>query len=228
MRKLIVAVKSCHRDRDRGSHDAIRSTWGAELRKFGVETRFFMGVNDRPSSPLQRDEVEVQCADSYAELPFKTREICRWASGKMLDQIFLTDNDTLVIPNRLVALAAGADYAGRFHWPHNVTKSHTATSKKEQGSLTETQPRCYGYASGAGYYLSRKAAAIVAYEFPNSWAEDLWVGQVMGPLAATGEIWVEEITTDYFIHPIVHLDRFESNINPGTAMHQAFVRYNGK
>lgn len=220
MPKLIVCVKSCHRDRDRGCHDAVRSTWGAELRKLGIETRFFLGTSERPSTKLVSDEVELNCTDTYIELPFKTREIARWASGKMVDHFLLTDNDTLIISSRLAKVPLkGIDYTGTFSWPHNQTKSYNLEGK---AAKTETISRCYGYASGAAYILSRKACAIIGYEFPNSWAEDVWVGQVLGPLAAEGKVWVEELNSRFFAHPIMNLDE---EGDPLKAMKYAEARY---
>lgn len=181
MRKLIIAVKSCHQDRDRGFHDVIRKTWGATAKAAGIEVRFFMGANERPSSQLLNDEVELRCADTYADLPFKTREICRWARGKVTDHIFLCDTDTYIfIPYLLAFEYEKFDYMGEMPYRIGTTFLYESDAP---GGHREVRPDCNTWASGGvGYFLSKRASNEIAESFPDSWAEDLWVGQIIMPL----------------------------------------------
>lgn len=185
MSKLIIAVKSCERDKLRGDHDLIRSTWGKDARALGVDVKFFVGSS---FSKYESDEVHLKCEDDYNSLPFKTREICKWASGKLIDHVFLCDTDTFLIPRLMPK--TGYDYAGKITKPIGKPFAYTHVTREGQ---QEIHPRCFPWASGGyGYFLSRRAATAVAYEYPTSVCEDLWVGQVVGKLAAEGELTIQD------------------------------------
>jgi hypothetical protein len=195
--KLLICIKSCQRDLERGDHNVIRSTWGKDAKTLGIDVKFFVGSN---CSKYESDEVHLKCDDSYDALPYKTREICKWASGKLIDYIFLCDTDTFVIPKLL--LESGfetADFAGRFNG--NISKPFRYEAVDRNG-VAEVHERCYPWASGGlGYFLSKKAFTEIAFEHPTSWAEDLWVGDVLGKLAATGEVSILDISErNYSFH----------------------------
>ena len=113
MAQLIVAVKSCQRDKDAGFHDAIRETWGRDLKAKGVQVMFFIGLPPGVASMghpqgynqvLQRDEFIVNAADDYNSLPFKTRGICQWATAKVFTHLFLCDCDTIINRRRMARM----------------------------------------------------------------------------------------------------------------------------
>jgi hypothetical protein len=186
--KLLIAVKSCQRDLKLGFHNVIRGTWGKDAKALGIDVRFFVGAE---ATPYQSDEVHVKVADEYNALPYKTREICRWANGKMLDYVFLCDTDTFIRLDTMLAWYEKIklnkyDYAGKISQPANKPFRYEHTGREGQKEYHE---RCYPWASGGfGYFLSRKAVQEVAFEHPMSQCEDLWVGQVIGKLAAQGEM----------------------------------------
>jgi hypothetical protein len=76
----------------------------------------------------------------YRSLPQRTRAFCQWAIARDdWDYLFKCDDDTYVAMSRLIRYPLTADYIGA-EWKPGV-----------------------GYASGgAGYFLSRKAAEVVA------------------------------------------------------------------
>lgn len=78
--------------------------------------------------------------NDYPSLPQRTRAFCQWALGQDdWDYLFKCDDDTYVSMSRLIQYPLTADYIGS-EWSPGV-----------------------GYASGgAGYFLSRRAAQIVA------------------------------------------------------------------
>src|SRR5216683_653359 len=185
---LTVLVKSCKRDRELGFHDAIRETWGAQLKVLGVDTYFFLA--DPAGIRGQKDEINFLdgCPDDYMGLPHKTQRICNWASRKRLPLIFLCDNDTLISPEKLInclVINGGQyDYAGYF-----------CQGASEIGKTFDYQDHLCVYlgcstwcSGGVGYFLSWKAASYVGATPPTVWAEDMYVGQVMGPLIRKGEI----------------------------------------
>jgi hypothetical protein len=177
--KLQVCVKSCADHLDRGFHWKIRETWGQSL-----DVKFFIGDTMRKHEP---DEVILACPDDYHSLPLKTREICKWATGKMIDYLFICDTDTYVIPSKLLTCGFEKyDYAGKIDRELGVPFAYQAIDRDGQSTF---YPRCFAWASGGyGYFLSRKAFTIIADKTPAGWPEDLIVGQFLGPLYATGEI----------------------------------------
>jgi hypothetical protein len=178
----LIAVKSCQRDLRRGDHWVIRETWGRDAVRRG-ELRFFVG-GDIPADAFEPDEQRLDCPDDYDSLPHKTRAICDYFLGSEKKTLFLCDTDTFLIPERLVATEhTRYDYSGRFGTIHPI--GTTFEYNDGRGIVAN----CHPYASGGiGYFLSRRAAFLVAEAEPSHWAEDLWVGQVLGPHIQTGEI----------------------------------------
>lgn len=194
MSQLLVAVKSCWKDREAGYHDLIRGTWGQDLRRKGILLRFFLGhegqnigVHPRSGSGiLKSDEAMVDSPDNYESLPHKTRGICRWAVNKYVGHLFLCDTDTYVSAEKLYRiLYRRYDYAGKISRPLGETFVYNDLDRN--GQMTAI-PECYPWASGGyGYFLSRAAFELVAENYPTGWAEDLWVGQVLGPGMKNGD-----------------------------------------
>lgn len=183
--KIMVCVKSCLRDFESGIHDVVRGTWGNKLRDFGISTKFFVGkpTDVRRAYKLQSDEIMVDVPDDYMGLAYKGRAICRWARGKVLDYIFICDLDTFIYAKRFVAYKLVDDYAGKLWKPNSPYNALTPNGEPE------IHNPCYPYASGGfGYFLSQKAYDEVADAFVMSWAEDLSVGQVLGPFVDGKEL----------------------------------------
>lgn len=180
--RLLVAVKSCEFDRQRGAHQAVRETWGSLLPE-NATLRFFIGIDplrflDAPMT-CEEDEIYLACPDDYQSLPYKTKAICEWVGKQDFDYVYLCDTDTFVVPKLLLEAGfEGYDYAGKITRTLGVPFTYVATDR--EGKKWPI-PRCYGWASGGiGYFLSKAAAELVAKEEPTSWAEDLWIGQVAG------------------------------------------------
>jgi hypothetical protein len=192
---LLVAVKSCREHLDLGYHDIIRATWGQALRGKAL-VRFFVGhtASDyfmaHPKAKarlLQNDEVEVDAADDYHSLPFKTRAICQWVLAKNIDNIFLCDTDTYVNAGKLLTCGYERyDYVGKISRPLGETFPYEAVDRAGIGTLIDN---CHPWASGGyGYFLSKNAAWEISDTYPKGWAEDLWVGQVLGKEIQKGRL----------------------------------------
>src|SRR5277367_5778409 len=109
--RLLVAIKSCQRDKVSGCHQAIRDTWGKDF-PADVDVRFFVGGSE---ISLLADEVLVPVIDDLVNLPLKVREIAKYAIDKNYDFAYICDVDTFVIPKRLLASGfENYDYLGRF------------------------------------------------------------------------------------------------------------------
>lgn len=196
--KLLVAIVSSQLHRN--LHNYIRGSWTQRAKSFGIEARFFL----EPPPPdekkntfekLVSDEIQVSCPAGPAGFPYKVREICKWANGKQIDNLFICrasafgDGGSIAEPVDLFDFLNsnfGFDYAGRFNKPLGKTfQCHTVGADEQP----ERYERCYPWADGQfGYFLSRKAYREIADNHPFSTIDDLWVGQVLGALAAEGEI----------------------------------------
>jgi hypothetical protein len=181
--KLIVAIKSCIQHRDLGYHAVIRETWGKDFLGL-ADVRFFTGTI---FGKHESDEIQLNCPDDYNNLPKKTQAICQWAIGKACDYLFLCDTDTYVIPKKLMACGfQNFDYVGKIDRPFGETFLYRAVTRE---GMIEQHTHCYPWASGGyGYFLSRKAFTRIAEITPIGWAEDLWIGNVLGPLYKAREI----------------------------------------
>jgi hypothetical protein len=186
MANLIICVKSCLRDMRLGFHQAIRETWGKDFHGF-ADMRFFVGVSERPLDTTHvsylKDEIGLDSKDGYMDLPEKTNRICRWLQSKVFEHAFFCDNDTFVRADRLLSLPyKKLDYAGYFcTGPSEVLSRFDY--RDHMGVYPQSYPWCSG---GAGYFLSSRAVHDIANELPKVWAEDMYVGQVLGPKVHAG------------------------------------------
>lgn len=186
--KLLIAVKSCQEHRRLGFHKEIMKTWGKDFQT-DVTIRFFTGGiigKDWIDYLLVNEEESLFCNDGYDSLPEKTRRICQWAISADFDFVFLCDTDTYI--NREKLLTSGFenyDYFGKIDKPFGQTFPYKTISRDG----IEKSHEAYPWASGGyGYFLSRKAFNIIVKSEPEGWAEDFWVGQILGPLYNIGEI----------------------------------------
>ena len=171
---LLIAVKSCQAHRS--YHQAIRDTWG----RYFPQVIFFMG--DGHGHEVE-DEVSLNCPDDYMSLPTKTKHILSWSlTYRDFAHVYLCDNDTFVQPSRFANLEyQNYDYSGYMNKLCPV--GETAFYKDHIG----VWPNCHPWTSGGvGYFLSSRAATAVSEQTPDVWAEDLWVGQVIGPEIQAG------------------------------------------
>lgn len=191
--KLLIAVKSCIRDLLAGHHDAIRETWGKDFEGL-ADVRFFTGSG----GPFTlKDETRLDVNDDYDSLPFKARAICDWMLGTVwtmnipYTHVFLCDNDTFVKPSLLMASGFEKyDYSGLF----NIGEPRSGRTFPYIDEKNNVIDKCYPWASGGyGYFLSQKAATEVAMSYPLSWAEDLSVGMILGPLVAKRKLSADRI-----------------------------------
>ena len=186
MAKVLIAVKSCHDDLDKGCHQTIRETWG----KYIVDPtlRFFQGRTSGFECNVIdeiQDVVILPVLDDYDHLPFKTKEILEYSLSAGYDYTFLCDVDTFLIPSKLLQTDfQNYDYSGRFG---SEPKIGTTFSYKDGRGIRHEH--CHPWASGGfGYFLSRKAAQIVVDTESKMWAEDMMVGDILGPKIISGEI----------------------------------------
>ena len=178
--KTVVGIKSCIRDLNLGHHEVIRQTWGKHLGD--VDLLFFVGRKDKEEfvAAAQADEIVLDVDDSYDALPQKTKAILEFVHGLSYDFCFLCDTDTYIIPERLMRSGfENYDMAGRFGTVHAPGTQFRYIDGRGK------YPNLWAYPSGGlGYFLSRRAMQDVYMAEPAVWAEDMYVGQVLGPMVA--------------------------------------------
>lgn len=158
MSRIIIGALSGWKYHDR--RQRCLTTWMRDADELDVQAVFLLGcpMIGQPE-PLGLHALACPCPDEYNTLPQRTLAFCRWALGQPnWDYLFKCDDDTYVSLPRLLAYdLAGRDYIGA-EWKPGV-----------------------GYGSGGGgYFLSRKAAAIVAERLTQkTGAEDLLVGKML-------------------------------------------------
>ena len=136
---------------------ACEATWVPRLEAAGVEVVFLVG---NPTlifeSRLTGRMLELRCGDAYEDLPMKTQRFCRWAvQHRSFDHLFKCDDDTHIDAEAFLEFdVAGGDYLGA------------------------GMPGSYA-SGGSGYFLSPRAAHVVARGPLDHWAEDRAVGDLL-------------------------------------------------
>ena len=180
--KILFAVKSCQKDMREGCHQAIRETWGK-----GFDVRFFVGGD---ACPLESDETRLPVPDDYWTLTPKTKGICAYMVDCHYDYVYLCDTDTyLEVPDLVMSGFQKYDFSGGHLCqtePGQEFGKPYAPWTTDRGGVADP---FYVYLSGGvGFFLSRRAAAILYATYYYHHSEDVWVGQVLGPLIERGYI----------------------------------------
>jgi hypothetical protein len=189
--RVLIAVISYSGDADRGCHDAIRQTWGKDVAPTGADLRFFIGHRRNDFVPAS-DEVLVTeqtycthdpevCKDQI-HIQFEVREILRWSVSQGYDFTFLPSTDTFLIPSKLMTSGFEKyDYSGFIIPPHIPVG--TKSPEEIYGA------HLYPWAdAGVGWFMSKKAAEIVATSDLNWWTDDIGVAQTLGPYIERKEL----------------------------------------
>jgi len=170
--KLLIAICSCQRDKNLGCHDIVRQEWGKNVSDI-ADVRFFIGG---PKIETLEDEVWIDCPDDYENLTLKTRQILLWMLTNGYDYLFKCDNDTRLFLKEFRQYDYKAfDYSGIF--------------------FDYGKPELM-YASGNGYFLSRKACEIASRfeDLLKPGAEDVTVGKALQSSIMKGEITAHHIS----------------------------------
>jgi hypothetical protein len=197
--KVLVGVISFEGESTNGNHQAIRDTWGKDLPAAGADLRFFIGrrhpnfvpkpdevaiswQETRPCSHPYYQTVENCCEDFWQVL---TKNILFWSLHHGYDFTFLCENDTFIVPHRLMSCGFEKyDLAGHFDpvgEPIGVRMTFDIYGHK-----------LYSWPEPSGYFVSRKAAEMITQAPPDHWPLGLYAGQVLGPAIERGEITAAE------------------------------------
>lgn len=109
MAQPLVLIVSCHTDRARGCHTAVRETWGAQTR---IPYRFLLGTSPWHDMPAQ-DEWAVDAGDDYWSMGRKQQYAYRRAVFDGYWPIFTVCVDTYIrVPRLLAHMPKGVEYLG--------------------------------------------------------------------------------------------------------------------
>jgi hypothetical protein len=187
MTRTLIAVISCYADASRGSHQAIRETWGQDVAPADIQF-FIPEVNDYAPLP---DEVLLDVPGDYNHISDEVREILRWSLAAGYDYTFLCCNDLFCIPRLLLDSGFEKyDYSGVFYPSYAVIGTRFIFDWNKTLLLVHPWTNL-----GLGSFVSRKAAElIVPVEF-SKWhsAADIHIGQVLGPLIQKGEVLAKNL-----------------------------------
>lgn len=164
--KLAILVISCKRNRHK--QQLIRDTWAKDARLANIDVHFIEGHPEQHDALLVDDRLLLPVPDTYEYLSHKI-----WhgvsAALRLLDadHFFKLDDDCIVNVQKLLEFAyEDFDYIGSdinlgsrtaFDW-----HSTGVFNKQLAGLIFEIDPKQTWYDGQGGYFLSRKAASIIA------------------------------------------------------------------
>ena len=162
----------------------VRTTWMGLLDAMQIhgEARnfipaFVFGARDVVRAEKLETALFLPCPNEYAFLPMRTRLLCKWAVEVGFDGLWKIDDDTQIDIDRLINYSlADSDYVG-----YPMINKPPAGREFCGWRAAEDELCCdHLYASGNGYYLSRRAMEIVANDLTMpTGPEDLLVGRVL-------------------------------------------------
>jgi hypothetical protein len=164
--KLAVLVVSCRKNRHK--QQAIRDTWMKDARLANIDVYFLEGHPEQSAAVVVEDRLILPVPDTYEYLSHK---IWHGVSAALrivdADYYFKLDDDCLLNVQRLLEFAYEKfDYIGSdinlgsrtaFDW-----HSTAVFNKQLAGLIFEIDPEQTWYDGQGGYFLSRKAANLIA------------------------------------------------------------------
>lgn len=163
--KVLVAIKTCWKYRQR--REAQRLTWLPELSSWATDHLFIAGQQPRNGlTPFMSDEkyvLSIQSDDDFSHIAPKVKAACQTMLAKAYDLLVVLDDDTYVVPSRLIDLC-------RDHYDEEADVT----------AYFRTDP--IHYPQGSAYILSKRAAGILlrrAVSLDKKGPDDIIVGQTL-------------------------------------------------
>jgi hypothetical protein len=185
-RKMLIAILAC--EKYQGRVDSVRGSWLPMV----PDTFEILFVYGRPGQPSARegDRLFLDCPESYEMLPRKVHELLAYAVGNLdFDYLFKTDDDTYLDLERFIGCdLQDADYVGQFREmpvpvPEIGKTYHYGKCTDRSFEVPYERPFICPWATGGGYFLSRRAAEIAAQRtarsHPEHLFEDVMVGEAL-------------------------------------------------
>ncbi len=183
-RRVLIGILTC--EKYKGRADGIRNSW---LKLLPPSYRALF-IHGRPGQPerIEGDCLFLDCPESYETLPQKTHAFLQYAVSHLpFDYVFKTDDDTYLDLERFISFdKQDADYIGQFREQPvaEIGKTwHYGKCTDKAFEVPYERPFVCAWATGGGYFLSRRAAQIAAgktlHTFADSLFEDMMVGEAL-------------------------------------------------
>ena len=152
------------------------------------EFKYFIGEDPSSNLALPLNTIELPCNDNYESLPHKVYEAIKWAKANLnFDYILKTDDDIIFNTAAIkdvfsIITDTKADYAGCFDRGKLPTYSYSHLGACEDPIMRRIpmlSPQC-PYASGGGYFLSRKAVDAYLQAYPSLPKQIIYEDRMMG------------------------------------------------
>jgi hypothetical protein len=178
---LLIAVLACEKFSERSN--GVRDTW----LKLVPPTCRVVFVYGRPGVPasLEQDRLYVDCPEAYEMLPRKVHALLQFALANIpFDHLFKTDDDSYLDLERFLGFARRAgDYIGQFReQPLGLRGKtwHFGKCEDKTYEIPYERPFVCPWATGGGYFLSRRAVEIAVAETARSSATSLFEDAMIG------------------------------------------------
>ena len=184
--KILIAIISCARDVANGVNQAIRETWIPNLRKYGYEYRFFVGVGPTPKEEDLHPGFLAD-ADYYRKIKYPGCDEKALLREDLLkgDEILVPCDDSwLFLPYKVMesrrwAMEQGYDFVFKID-----VDTYLYADRLSQGQFltydywggVRTEHNNFIYAGGSGYMLSKKAYSLTVDAPITVIGEDYWTG----------------------------------------------------
>src|ERR1044072_3314336 len=108
--RIVIGICSCHLNS--ALQCAVRQTWLRRLPE-NMKPLFFVGVG---KSATQPDVVQLPVDDAYEALPAKVHAFFQHTlQSHAFEYLFKCDDDTYLVPQRLMSLVGKGEYIGSTH-----------------------------------------------------------------------------------------------------------------
>jgi len=182
--RVLIGILTC--DKYRARADGIRNSW---LKLIPANYRVLF-VHGRPGREegVEGDCLYLDCPESYEMLPRKVHAFLHYCLRHFeFDYLFKTDDDTYLDLERFISFdREGADYIGQFREQPVAETGKTWHYGKCDDKAFEVpyeRPFVCAWATGGGYFLSRRATEIAAEKTTPALAdhifEDMMIGEAL-------------------------------------------------
>lgn len=176
--RVLVAIKSCWKYRQR--REAQRLTWLPKLADWATDHLYVVGRHPSTGAVTKLSDIidgEARMfihpeSDDFTHIAPKVKAVCRRSIARDYDLTVILDDDTYVVPERLIALCR-EHYDGRF--------DITAHFRSEPSH----------YPQGAAYIMNRRATLILAssHVMDRKGPDDVLAGLAFGQSPNALSVW---------------------------------------
>jgi hypothetical protein len=208
--KTVIGIFTCPKHINRAN--GIRNTWLKLIPK-DIRVLFVFGRPGKAAS-LEGENLYLDCEESYEKLPHKSHAFFDFCYHNLdFDYIFKTDDDTYLDMEKFLNFdKKEADYIGQFKDSplKEIGKTwHYGKCTDKSYEVPDDSEFICGWATGAGYFLSKKAVETLIKETASMHNDYIFEDRMVGEaFAAHADIKVFQ--SSFFdmglINPLLHKD----------------------